>query len=171
MTFPSKKPTIIIGVEGLNRKAFKEAGRWNTVANSVSDGNAGHVRAYLGCHYHPPLCAVLVSFRSVPLRTYRKCNSKIDRCTPQGLVPEGVLLLFAQYKMNYWWLVTWLGYLPSHTGNRCAERMQNGTFCTFYEVTAVVFGDPSLISKELFGAQINKEKPREAPSYTSIRRC
>jgi hypothetical protein len=42
MAFPSKKSTIIIGVEGLNWKAFKEAGSLNTVANCVSDGNAAH---------------------------------------------------------------------------------------------------------------------------------
>jgi hypothetical protein len=42
MACPSKKATIIICAEGLNLKAFKEAGRRNTVANCVSDGNAAH---------------------------------------------------------------------------------------------------------------------------------
>jgi hypothetical protein len=39
---PSKKPTNILFFEGLNRKAFKEAGRLNKVENFVSDGNAAH---------------------------------------------------------------------------------------------------------------------------------
>jgi hypothetical protein len=42
MACPSKKTTIIIRVLGLNLKAFKEAGRRNTVANCVSDGNAAN---------------------------------------------------------------------------------------------------------------------------------
>jgi hypothetical protein len=33
---------IIICVEGLNWKAFKETGRWNKVANCVGDGNVAH---------------------------------------------------------------------------------------------------------------------------------
>jgi hypothetical protein len=42
MACPSKKTTIIIRVEGLNWEAFKEAGRWNSVADCVSDGDAAH---------------------------------------------------------------------------------------------------------------------------------
>jgi hypothetical protein len=42
MACPSKKSTIIISVEGLNRKAFKEDGRRNTVATCLSDGNAAY---------------------------------------------------------------------------------------------------------------------------------
>jgi hypothetical protein len=42
MACPSKKTTIIICVEGLNWEAFNEAGRLNTVANCVSNGNAAH---------------------------------------------------------------------------------------------------------------------------------
>jgi hypothetical protein len=39
---PSKKSAIVISVEGLNGKALQEAGRGNTAANFVSDGNAAH---------------------------------------------------------------------------------------------------------------------------------
>jgi hypothetical protein len=42
MACPSKDSTFIICVEGLNRKAFKEAGRKKKVANCVSDGEAAH---------------------------------------------------------------------------------------------------------------------------------
>jgi hypothetical protein len=40
MACPSKKSMTIVCVKGLNRKACKEAGILNTVANCVSDGNA-----------------------------------------------------------------------------------------------------------------------------------
>jgi hypothetical protein len=39
---PSEKSATVISVEGLNGKALKEAGRWNTVTNRVSDGSAAH---------------------------------------------------------------------------------------------------------------------------------
>jgi hypothetical protein len=42
MACPSRKSTIIIFVEELNRKVFNEAGRFNTVANCASDGHAAH---------------------------------------------------------------------------------------------------------------------------------
>jgi uncharacterized protein YidB (DUF937 family) len=38
----SKKSTIVICVQGLNGKAFKEAGKRNTVTNRVSYGNVAN---------------------------------------------------------------------------------------------------------------------------------
>jgi hypothetical protein len=42
MTCTSKKSALVISVERLNGKALKEAGRWNTVAIFLSDGNTAH---------------------------------------------------------------------------------------------------------------------------------
>jgi hypothetical protein len=79
MACPSKKPTIIIFVEGLNRKAFKEAGRWNTDRN--------HSWLWCGWGFRLLKPAVLTAFILL-------CWSNKQNKVPGHLMPQ--MSLYAQ---------------------------------------------------------------------------